>query len=514
MTEREWHEAKDMRPSFVGLGVVLLAAAVLRLWAIGHGIPYAPGVDEPEIMCRVVGMMKTGDFNPHFFDYPGLYLYTQLVVAVLRFLAGAMSGRWVSLSQVGPADFYLWGRVATAILGTITVYLVYQIGMRWGARHALLAAGLLAVMPNHVRESHYVLTDVPATFLCALAFLLSLRAQEKSSIGAFAWAGAAAGLAAATKYNAAVVLVIPLLAVYTTPGGRVPRVRTALAVVGACGLAYLIGAPYTVLDLPAFLNGFAYLASAYLARRPSSASSAWLVYLKHLRLGLGWPGLILAFAGLGLGLWRMTRGPWHARFALLVIFPLVYFWMIATKGLIYARYLLPIVPSVCLLAAIAVVSGVSLLRRFDIPRAVRTALIAGLTVAALLPPTITAVRFDARIGRKSTYSVAYEWISGNLPRGTRVAIETGSFRLPDESYPVIQLKRLIDRDLQAYRADGVQYLVASSQAYGPAFSTPQVYPDVFNAYHQLFNQLVEVKRVPQFPDAARGPELRIFKVPQ
>ena len=135
MTEREWHEAKDMRPSFVGLGVVLLVAAILRLWAIGHGIPYAPGVDEPEIMCRVVGMMKTGDFNPHFFDYPGLYLYTQLVVAVVRFLAGAMSGRWVSLSQVGPADFYLWGRVATATLGTITVYLVYQIGMRWGARH-------------------------------------------------------------------------------------------------------------------------------------------------------------------------------------------------------------------------------------------------------------------------------------------------------------------------------------------------------------------------------------------
>jgi hypothetical protein len=29
---------------------------------------------------------------------------------------------------------------------------------------ALLATALLAVMPNHVRESHFVLTDVPLTF--------------------------------------------------------------------------------------------------------------------------------------------------------------------------------------------------------------------------------------------------------------------------------------------------------------------------------------------------------------
>jgi hypothetical protein len=32
--------------------------------------------------------------------------------------------------------------------------------MRWGARTALLSAAMVAVMPLHVRESHYVLTDV------------------------------------------------------------------------------------------------------------------------------------------------------------------------------------------------------------------------------------------------------------------------------------------------------------------------------------------------------------------
>ena len=153
-------------------------------------------------MSRVVQMMRTGDFNPHFFDYPGLYFYVQLGVAVLRFLVGATTGEWTALDQVDDGNFYLWGRAVTAILGTLTVVLVYRIGMRWGARHAALAAGLMAVMPLHVRESHYVLTDVPVTFFVTLTLLLTLGAHERERAPSFAWAGAAAGLAAATKYPA------------------------------------------------------------------------------------------------------------------------------------------------------------------------------------------------------------------------------------------------------------------------------------------------------------------------
>ena len=39
----------------------------------------------------------------------------------------------------------------------------------------------MAVMPLHVRESHYVLTDVPVTFFVTLTFLLSLRAHERQN---------------------------------------------------------------------------------------------------------------------------------------------------------------------------------------------------------------------------------------------------------------------------------------------------------------------------------------------
>ena len=128
-------------------------------------------------------------------------MYLQALVAVFRFLFGAMQGLWSGLAQAPTAEFYVWGRAVTAILGTATVWIVYRAAMRWGARTALLAAVMIAVMPLHVRESHYVLTDVPVTFFVMLTFLLSLRAHERSTAWSFALAGAAAGLAGATKYN-------------------------------------------------------------------------------------------------------------------------------------------------------------------------------------------------------------------------------------------------------------------------------------------------------------------------
>jgi hypothetical protein len=507
--QREWREASDLKPSRTGLMLVLAVAAGLRLWGIGNGIPYAVGVDEPEIVARVVTMMKTGDFNPHFFDYPGLYFYVQLLVAVLRFMAGAMDGAWTTLDRVEAADFYLWGRAVTAFIGTATVFLVHQAGLHWGARHALLAAGLMAVMPMHVRESHYVLTDVPMTFFVVLAFVLSLRAHEKGTLAAFAWAGAAAGLSAATKYNGAAALWLPLVAAWMAFGRDRPRLALALASLGGATLAFLIAAPYTVLDLPTFLNTFARLSTEYRPRH--GAEAAWLVYLKHLQGTLLWPAALLAVAGLVMGIVRAINGPGQLRWSLAVSFSAIYFYVIATKGLVYGRYLLPILPFLSLLAAAAVVSGVSLLRRFEIPRAVRQTLIIGFTVAALLPPLVVSIQFDRRMARRSTQKVAFDWITVHIPRGSRILIEKYDLRLPAHRYRVEHVNDLIGRAPASYREAGFDYVIASSQVYGPVFEHPETAPVKYSAYQRLFAELPEATRVEPRPDRP-GPELRVLKV--
>jgi 4-amino-4-deoxy-L-arabinose transferase-like glycosyltransferase len=510
VADREWREATDLRVSPVNILLVLVVAAVVRVWGLGHGIPYAIGVDEPEILGRAVAMMKSGDFNPRFYDYPGLAIYMHVPVACARFLAGAMAGQWRSLQGASLADFFLWSRALTAIFGVATVFVLFQIGTRWGARHALLASGLLAVMPLHVRESHYVLADVPATFFVTLTFLLSLVAHERGTAKAFAWAGAAAGLTMATKYNAGIVLLLPLVAAGMTLHATPSRLRCTLAAVAGTLGAYFLAAPYTLLDLPGFLNGFANL-MGYYRPRPPEAEPGWVVYLKHLRLALGWPAMLLAGIAVILGAVRAINGPGRVRWTLLLLFPAAYFAAISGRSLVFGRYLLPLVPFVCLLTAIAVISGVSLLRRFNVPRTPRRTLIAALTVATLLPPLVGAIGFNRRITRDSTHAIAFRWINQHIPAGARIAVERDALHLPEGKYRADRFVRLTDRQYDQYVGSGYQYLIATSDVFGRALQAPHALPAVYAAYRQLFDQseqLLIVKPDEEHP----GPELRIYRL--
>jgi len=251
------------RSHLVLLSLAVLLGAVLRFTALGQGIPFALGVDEPEIIERAVRMMKSGDFHPHFFDYPGLYIYIQFLTACVRFVVGGIGGLWANLNQAPPSEFYLWGRAVSALFGTLTVVLVYRAGRRISDLTGLLAAAIFAVQSMHVRESHFVLTDVPTTFFVALTWVLALRAHVQHTIRAYAWAGVAVGLAAATKYNGGVAILLPLLVLAISHGDWRWRLRACSAVIGGPAVAFLVGAPYTVLALPEFLNGFAYPSPHY-----------------------------------------------------------------------------------------------------------------------------------------------------------------------------------------------------------------------------------------------------------
>src|SRR5689334_20664184 len=220
---------------------VLGVAAALRVWFVSSGVPHAVGIDEPQVIDRALRILHTGDWNTHLFDYPTLVIYVHAVLAILRFLWGATSGEWSSLDMLNIAAIYTTGRVATAAIGVATVWIVYRLGTELGDRRVgLMGAAQLAVYPMHVRESHFVLTDVPATALTALTVWLALVAARTRRPVAYAWAGAAAGLAAAAKYNAGIVF-IAVVVVWLLTEWRAPdRLMKAGAAIGGLVIAFLV----------------------------------------------------------------------------------------------------------------------------------------------------------------------------------------------------------------------------------------------------------------------------------
>lgn len=506
-------EAALLTRARFGLALSLAAAALLRFWALPQGIPFGVQVDEPEVLLRAVRMMKTGDLNPHFFDYPSLYMYLQALVAVARFLFGAMQGEWSGLAQAPPEAFYLWGRGVTAALGTATVWVVYHSGLRWGRRVALLAAVMFAVMPLHVRESHFVLTDVPVTFFVMLTLLMSLRAHERSTLVAFTLAGAAAGFAGATKYTGVLALFLPLTACAMTPAVRPSRIAAAAVIVVSMVVAFLIAAPYTLLDLPTFLNQFARLSGEYRAAL-AVPEAVWIIYLKHLRNAFGYPGSAIVVAGVVVGASKMVRGPDRLKWAMVTLFPVLYFRFISNQNIFYGRYLLPLLPFLSLLGAVSVVAIVDFMRHAKLPQGAKNSVTILMTLIAIGPPSYTSISFNANAAKVWTTEEAYNWIIREIPVGSKVTMESRQILLPI-NYRTTYLAQLRLHTFEQYVADGVEYLIASSQCYGPYLDPqnggPGRFPVEYADYMRIFSQTQELVRFMPSSDHP-GPEVRILKI--
>jgi 4-amino-4-deoxy-L-arabinose transferase-like glycosyltransferase len=345
--------------------------------------------------------------------------------------------------------------------------------------------------------------------------LLSLRAHERATAGAFALAGVAVGLAAATKYNGAVALVVPLLCCAMTPAARPSRTVAILWTFAGMMGAFLLAAPYTFLELPVFLNQFARLSAEYRTVTPGLEQPG-LIYLKHLRNALGWPGTVIVIAGLVFGAFRALAGPSRVQWLVAIVFPLVYFRFISSQHIIYGRYLLPLLPLLSLLGATAIVAVVDSLRHRGLSERVRVAVVAALAVLAIAPPAYTSIAFDADAAREWTTEQAYHWILAGIPKGSKVTMESRQIRLPDGMYRTSFVPQLRLRPFDQYVDQGAAaYLVASSQVYGPYFDAasggPQKYPQEYAEYVALFNRAEEVARFT--PSAAHpGPELRIFRI--
>ena len=429
----------------------------------------------------------------------------------MRFLFGAIHGRWAALAQAPTEEFYLWGRAVTALFGTATVWLLYRTGLRWNRRTALLAAVMLAVMPLHVRESHYTLTDVPATFFVVAALLLALRAHERSTASSFALAGAAAGLAGATKYNAGVVVVVPLIASAMTRAARPSALSRCCGSRSGRSRRSWWRRHTRCSICRISLNGFARLASDY--RAPlAGADPVWVRELKWLRISLGWPGSLIVITGVSVAVWRAVAGTDRLKWLLAVALPLAYLYFVAGQNIFFARYLMPLVPCLSLLGAAGIVWVVDQARRLDRPPLVRQAIVLTLTLLAIVPPAYSSIQFNVNELRSRDDGTAVlvdpadaAKRDGDPLRGQRDRAPAG--RLPGVLHETAAAAG--SRHLPERRDPVSRRLVANLR--GVYLDDPRDYPEENRQYRQLFAQTDEIARFTGSREHP-GPELRVLRI--
>jgi hypothetical protein len=394
------------------VGVLLIGALALRLWGVKHGLPYAYNADEnAHFVPKAIQLFGHG-WNPHYFVNPPAYTYVLHLVFAVWYGGREGVSSTFALDQ---GQVFIIARVVSAVLGTLAVWALYLAGARFFDRRVgLLAAALLAVAFLPVFYSHLALNDVPTLAPICLSLWGTAGILRDGRRRHYAIAGIGLGLACATKYTGGIVL-LPLLAAVALRRD----VKGLLLAGGLSIAAFFVANPYAFIDHGAFHQGLVHQSTAAddaLGKLGLTQTSGIAYYLWTFTWGLGWvPVIAAAVAIIVLGL----RDP--SAMVVLAPAPVVFLLFMGTQGRFFGRWLMPIFPLVCILAAYLVVRAVDAIaaRR---PSLAPVLLAVGV-VALCGQGLVYSLHAGLVLSRADTRNLARDWLVANVPERTRIVVE-------------------------------------------------------------------------------------------
>lgn len=517
------------------LGIVLAVGLGLRLHGVSFGLPYLYDPDEWYFVVRAITIMATGDFNPHWFGHPGtvvIYLLTLLysgiyvVGRVIGYFGGASD--YAALYYADPTLFYLSGRLLMVLAAVVGIVLTYLAGRgAASARVGWMAAALVAASPLLVDLSQIVRTDIVATSLLLGASLTLLHGIADGSSRAFASTAFLAGLAVATKYPAIIFAVPMLVGMYIGAG------RESLAkLVGLGGLwgflGTFLGSPFLLLDMETALKDIAPEADpVHLSAIGGGFVSNLSWYLTEVLSGaVSWTAVALMLLGGIAAITRRNKG-----MIVFLSFVIAYLVFVSFLGQRWARWLVPAVPFVALLAAYGL-EWLSDLRPLAARVGVRRALSLGLAAAILVPTLAATLQQTGARAWEDTRTLARERILSNIPAGSGILMEWYTPQLPRDRYRIfgardgqaVQLPRPERKpnifpegsigELESnpdWGAVGVEYVVESNMA--ERYRADSVFfPNEVHRYREIERDLTLIHELLPISGHRNGPPIRIYRV--
>lgn len=408
--------------------VILLLALLLRLDGVGFGLPALNDPDEPLFMLLAIDMLRRQSFNPQWFGHPGtITLYCLALILVAVGGIGIASGRFGSVDAFAAAVYadpglvMLPARLFIVANGVACVWLTYRIGQAlWGKRAGLIAALFLTVNALHIGWSQVIRTDVQASVFMLLCVLHAIAIHREGRTRDYVLAGIFAGLAVATKWPAAAILLCPLSACLARAFMQTDQ-RWRVVMLPFVALATLLAAsPFLLIDHTTLIQN---LSGEARPLHPGAtghglwANLAWY-FGGPLAGSLGILGLIAALLGV-FGAMRRDRA-W-----LVGVCPgfCVFLVMIAAQNLVWERWLVPLLPFFALGLAYSLGFVADKLRN----RAKSWGVAA--LMAVLLVPMLLADHARSQERRHDTRQIASAWLRQHAPPGSSILVEHAAIDL-------------------------------------------------------------------------------------
>ncbi len=429
LSARLWQREKDQPILTPGrlLLLLVLVSLVVRLVGIDFEISGRYYRDEG-IYYEAAQRINEGNLLPESFIYGHLPYYLQAILLWIQSLFPQAISRFLALFyEVGTEIDVSWLllRGLSAVFGALTTIPVFVIADRIAGRLAASLGALLIIFsPIYNEITHLIISDVPSAFFATMTVMFVARLLDGENLRDYLWAGACAGLAAASKYPAGVVAV-SIVAIWIYWRLRTRRFSWYLVWSGLISVMVLMAA------MPAFWAhagaAFAgqgkdllfgvrqYAKGGWIGVKPQS-NALW--YGGNLVQSFGWPAL-----GLGLlGVFSLTRRS-RRRWFVMAVYPLVFLIMMSSMSMVVKRNLLPAMPAIAALLGAGIAGwqrrlpgrGSGLSRWWPM---------LALSLLCLVVPVYRTVLQEVSLVRPSTRELATWWINSSLPRGAGIIQES------------------------------------------------------------------------------------------
>jgi hypothetical protein len=465
-----------------------------------------------------------------------VYLYRATAVLLAKISGDPSLDRYEAYGLIG--------RSITVLFSLLTVFWVYRIGQHvFGSDTALLGAALLSTCVLHIQLSHFMTVDLLMTAMLTAGLLFAVRFAQSGSVGNAVGMGTLLGLGMATKFNA-ITLGAGIGAAYIAAwlGGKRPLRDLLAFCVPLTLLFWFLG--FTAFEYYAVRDPYTYAEAIGVQAKMVTGETDWpytrqyintlpyLFQLKNLVLwGMALPlgvtaavGTVSAAVVLFIGLARpqlpvvdtaatqhqapslvhavrsraqsWMSDPRHAGVLVLLGWAVPYFAYTARLEVKFLRYMLPLTPVLCLLAADFLLRlGRSLSglwrHRGRVSTRIRTLLVVTPLTLVVLSSLLWSLAYTRVWAQVHPWVAASLWFYANAPQGSTYTWEAWGDPLPSD-LPARDLYRadygFLGRDVWMHiyedmsPADKLDHIASAlQQADYVVLSTPRIYLSVARA---------------------------------
>ncbi|MDP8245892.1 MAG: glycosyltransferase family 39 protein [Candidatus Hinthialibacter antarcticus] len=441
--------------------LILVLGALLRVPAARFASPYSYNWDESSYIYAAHRMLSYQSLKYTWFNVPPFFLYQQISANAAHYAWALGTGTISSLDEVhiqtsginrniSPSSLLFFCRMYTVFLGLCSIGLVYALGARIAnASVGLIAAFLLAIAPGFIEHSLFVTMDLPLAFMAALTVYVSLSMSKHPTYAAYFSTSFFAGLTAATKYNGAMIWLLPFALHCKHFKWRFLNVRLVFLIV-TLFFAFSLACPWwnsmddftrqVGIEIQHYGRDIEYLTG--------SSMYGWAFVRSWAQGGFGVLPLLFAFGGM---LAFALSSSKHR--AAILMFPLAYFAMLAIQKADFIRNAVAMLPFLALFAAYGVERLSAWIVKCTGWKFTRTLLIA----AVSLQPLIQGGQFAWDLSQLTdTRTQAVAWLNAHVPPGGRVLMDENLAVHPEDlararfEYDIAPINEWRQRDTASY----------------------------------------------------------------